>query len=131
MEESWEMLNWMVKYVEENEENWKNEGEDLLEMEKKNLEEWKKLSTPEKIKNIEESQTERIRNFSEKSTKKDLLTTPKNVKSTEEKKTTTPLSLTPPNPRPPQIGLNCPLNLMISATQGTSLLNHPRTSPKM
>ena len=40
----------MTRYVEDNEEIWKKEGEDLFESEKTTLEAWKKLSTPKKKK---------------------------------------------------------------------------------
>ena len=88
------MLNWMTKYVEDNEEIWKKEGEDLFESEKTTLEAWKKLSTPKKKRDIEECQTDK----SEKSTRKDK---PVNMKSTTMKTITTPPSLTATRPSPP------------------------------
>ena len=81
LEESWEMLNWMVRYMEENEEIWKKEGDHLLE--------------------IEGNQTEKNSiKKSENSTIYVPITTPQNQKSTEDARTTTPLSLSTPNPNP-------------------------------
>ena len=83
LEESWEMLNWMVQYMEENEEIWKKEGDHLLEIERNQTE-------------------ENLIKKSENSTIYVPLTTPQNQKSTEDERNTTPLSLSTPNPTPPK-----------------------------
>ena len=91
LEESWEMLNWMVQYMEENEEIWKKEGDHLLEIERNQTE-------------------ENLIKKSENSTIYVPLTTPQNQKSTEDARNTTPLSLSTPNPNPPQNVANMSTN---------------------
>ena len=84
LEESWEMLNWMVQYMEENEEIWKKEGDHLLEIERNQTE-------------------ENLIKKSENSTIYVPLTIPQNQKSTEHARNTTPLSLSTPNLNPPKM----------------------------
>jgi hypothetical protein len=52
LEESWNMLRWVTRYIEENQESWEKEMEDRQELGKEKMKEWEKLSRLEKIKKI-------------------------------------------------------------------------------
>ena len=52
LEESWQLMRWTLKFIEENGDKWKMEEEDLLEEEKNVLERWNTMKLKEKLQNL-------------------------------------------------------------------------------
>ena len=127
LEESWEMLRWTTKFIEENEDIWAEYGEDLQEGSK--IEDWQAMSSGKSTERKETSTTpkksttrlnsttpeERIRSppklgntkkIEENSISLEVIgETPTERKSTESK-TTTPTTLPIYNKHPTQIRIN-------------------------
>ena len=52
LEETWLLMRWTLKFIEENGETWKTEEDDLLEEEKNVLYRWNRMQVKEKLENL-------------------------------------------------------------------------------